>query len=215
MFAEEEGLSDILTRVISIPRLAMIDRDPETNFEELWQTFFNRYPFFETRNVDWKDQYDRYRPKVTTARCDLNAISIVLNESVVHEQGGVALACPCIYPGSAESEDVAVFDVQGATSLMSQNINSPVARAANIPFPWAGFNGPVIQALKHAKVKTALSLSKKIPSGAVTVDSDNDVVTLRGEVPNDEVRNLAEQIARDVPGVREVHNHLYAIAHSQ
>src|SRR5207237_10031816 len=66
-----------------------------------------------------------------------------------------------------------------------------------------------------AKVKTALSLSRKIPSGAVTVDSDNDVVTLRGEVPNDEVRNLAEQIARDVPGVREVHNHLYAIAHSQ
>ena len=44
---------------------------------------------------------------------------------------------------------------------------------------------------------------------------DTDVVTLRGEVPNDEVRNLAEQIARDVPGVREVHNHLYAIAHSQ
>ena len=66
-----------------------------------------------------------------------------------------------------------------------------------------------------AKVKTALSLSKKIPSGAVTVDSDNDVVTLRGEVPNDEIRNLTEQIARDVPGVREVHNHLYAIAHSQ
>jgi carboxyl-terminal processing protease len=70
MFAEEEGLSDILTRVISIPRLAMIDRDPETNFEELWQTFFNRYPFFEIRNVDWKEQYDRYRPEVTPETTD-------------------------------------------------------------------------------------------------------------------------------------------------
>jgi osmotically-inducible protein OsmY/sporulation protein YlmC with PRC-barrel domain len=66
-----------------------------------------------------------------------------------------------------------------------------------------------------AKVKTALSLSKRIPSGDIHIDSDNDVVTLRGEVPNDEVRNLAEQIARDVPGVREVQNHVYAVSHSQ
>lgn len=43
----------------------MIIRDPEKNFEELWETFYNRYPFFELRNVDWKKQYDNYRPKVT------------------------------------------------------------------------------------------------------------------------------------------------------
>jgi len=41
-------------------------RDPEKNFESLWQTFHNRYPFFELRNVAWKKQYDIYRPKVTT-----------------------------------------------------------------------------------------------------------------------------------------------------
>ena len=43
----------------------MIARDPERNFEALWRTFHNRYPFFELRNVDWKTQYDVYRPKVT------------------------------------------------------------------------------------------------------------------------------------------------------
>jgi carboxyl-terminal processing protease len=43
----------------------MIVRDPERNFEALWRTFHNRYPFFELRNVDWKTQYDTYRPKVT------------------------------------------------------------------------------------------------------------------------------------------------------
>src|SRR5216684_5283950 len=43
----------------------MINRDPEKNFEELWETFHNRYPFFELRNVDWKKQHDTYRPKVT------------------------------------------------------------------------------------------------------------------------------------------------------
>jgi hypothetical protein len=46
------------------------DRDPEKNFEELWQTFNNRYPFFELRNVDWKKQYDTYRPKVTSRTTD-------------------------------------------------------------------------------------------------------------------------------------------------
>jgi len=44
---------------------AMIIRNPEKNFEELWKTFHHRYPFFELRNVDWKKQYDTYRPKVT------------------------------------------------------------------------------------------------------------------------------------------------------
>lgn len=48
----------------------MIIRDPEKNFEELWMTFYNRYPFFELRGVDWKKQYETYRPKVTTKTSD-------------------------------------------------------------------------------------------------------------------------------------------------
>jgi C-terminal processing protease CtpA/Prc len=43
----------------------MIVRDPERNFEALWRTFYNRYPFFKLRNVDWKTQYHTYRPRVT------------------------------------------------------------------------------------------------------------------------------------------------------
>jgi len=48
----------------------MADRDPEKNFETLWKTFHDRYPFFELRNVDWNDQYETYRPKVTTKTSD-------------------------------------------------------------------------------------------------------------------------------------------------
>jgi hypothetical protein len=44
---------------------AMKIRNPEKNFGELWKTFHNRYPFFVLRNVDWKKQYDTYRPGVT------------------------------------------------------------------------------------------------------------------------------------------------------
>jgi carboxyl-terminal processing protease len=44
----------------------MIVSDPEKNFEALWSTFHNRYPFFELRKVDWNKQYETYRPKVTS-----------------------------------------------------------------------------------------------------------------------------------------------------
>jgi osmotically-inducible protein OsmY len=65
------------------------------------------------------------------------------------------------------------------------------------------------------KVKTALSLSKRIPADKINVDSEGDVVTLRGEVPSEEIRQLAESIARDVPGVSEVRNHLFAVSSTQ
>ena len=44
--------------------------DPEKNFEALWKTFHNRYPFFELRNVDWNKQYEIYRPLVTSETSD-------------------------------------------------------------------------------------------------------------------------------------------------
>jgi len=66
-----------------------------------------------------------------------------------------------------------------------------------------------------AKVKTAFSLSKRIPSGQISVDSDDGIVTLRGEVPSEEIRRLAESVARDTPGVVDVQNHLYVTGRSQ
>ena len=45
-------------------------RDPEKNFELLWETFNKRYPFFQLRNVDWKKQRDTYRPRVTSKTSD-------------------------------------------------------------------------------------------------------------------------------------------------
>lgn len=48
----------------------MAYRDPEKNFEALWATFHERYPFFVLRGVDWKKQYNDYRPKVTSRTGD-------------------------------------------------------------------------------------------------------------------------------------------------
>jgi sporulation protein YlmC with PRC-barrel domain len=62
------------------------------------------------------------------------------------------------------------------------------------------------------KVQTSFSLSRRIPTNArINVDSQDGVVTLRGEVPSQDVRTHAEELARDVPGVSQVRNHLYVI----
>lgn len=55
----------------------MIDRDAEKNFEKLWETFYERYPFFDLRKVDWDKQYKTYRPKVTTETTDEELFDIL------------------------------------------------------------------------------------------------------------------------------------------
>jgi len=63
-----------------------------------------------------------------------------------------------------------------------------------------------------AKVKAALVLNKSVPASAINVDSQDGMVTLRGEVNDQQTRDLAGKIAQDTPGVREVRNHLYVIS---
>jgi len=55
-------------------------RDPELNFDKLWETFQNRYPFFDLRNVDWKKQYDIYRPKVTQLTTDDELFALAMKQ---------------------------------------------------------------------------------------------------------------------------------------
>jgi len=50
--------------------LIIIVSDPIKNFEFLWKTFHDRYPFFDLRRVDWKEQFQIYRPKVTNKTND-------------------------------------------------------------------------------------------------------------------------------------------------
>ena len=56
---------------------ALINRDPEQNFVQLWRTFHQRYPFFDLRRVDWKKQFAKYRPKVTNKTSDRELFKIL------------------------------------------------------------------------------------------------------------------------------------------
>lgn len=48
----------------------MTAHDPGKIFDELWTTFYNRYPFFQLREVDWKKQYDSHRCRITNDTLD-------------------------------------------------------------------------------------------------------------------------------------------------
>ncbi len=73
----------------------MTAHNPETIFDELWWTFHNRYPFFQLRNVDWKKQYDLFRPRITKDTPDDELFDIFcemlkpLNDGHVELQGRI------------------------------------------------------------------------------------------------------------------------------
>ena len=58
------------------------------------------------------------------------------------------------------------------------------------------------------KVKTALGLSKRLAGFDIGVNTSDGVVTLGGQVPSEDIKSLAGEIARDTPGVTTVQNNI-------
>ena len=58
------------------------------------------------------------------------------------------------------------------------------------------------------KVKTALGLSKRLAGFDIGVATSDGVVTLGGQVPSEDIKSLAAEIARDTPGVTTVQNNI-------
>jgi hypothetical protein len=58
------------------------------------------------------------------------------------------------------------------------------------------------------KTRTALAAAEDLRDTTISVDVDNDVVTLTGTVPTDAQKAKAEQVARSIEGVKGVKNEL-------
>lgn len=56
------------------------------------------------------------------------------------------------------------------------------------------------------KVKTALGLSKRLSRFDINVNTSDGVATLAGQVPSEDIKSLAGEIARDTAGVKDVKN---------
>ena len=58
------------------------------------------------------------------------------------------------------------------------------------------------------KVKTALGLSKRLARFDINVTTNDGAVTLTGQVPSEDIKSLAGEIARDTAGVKDVKNEI-------
>jgi len=102
---------------------------------------------------------------------------------------------------------VVVYAVLGRSGRTARVDGSDVKEA------WASVKGASQNAVTTSKVKSALALSKNVSAFDINVDSSGGVVTLRGTVPSQESRRIAEEIARDTDGVKEVKNQI-SVDHS-
>jgi hypothetical protein len=59
------------------------------------------------------------------------------------------------------------------------------------------------------RVESELLRGLETPKGAININAEQGIVVLRGEVPDDGLRETLEQRAADVPGVWSVHNLLH------
>lgn len=50
--------------------------EPEKSFENLWQAYEDNYAFFNLYSLDWKQQYDLYRSKITTNTTEKELMAI-------------------------------------------------------------------------------------------------------------------------------------------
>jgi len=183
----------------------LLDVDPETLKRA---PSFQRSAWPDVSDPAWPrtidDYYGRQRPVVVSERRIVNGPRRVPARRGVSIVGVILLLC-------------LVVAVAWVTYLVStrgwdeakQDMRTSIERAA-----YAAKETSQDAALT-TKVKAALSLSRRIPAGKIDVDSQGSVVTLRGEVPSEEIRDLTESVARDVPGVSEVHNHLFAVSRTQ
>ncbi len=58
------------------------------------------------------------------------------------------------------------------------------------------------------KVKTALGLSKRLARFDINVTTSDGAATLTGQVPSEDIKSLAGEIARDTAGVKDVKNEI-------
>jgi hyperosmotically inducible periplasmic protein len=110
---------------------------------------------------------------------------------------------------------VAVLAFAGCSPGERQEVSNDASRAAQTARNEASqavtnTGKAVDDASVTAKVKSTLLADNQVSGMKIDVDTSNGVVTLNGSVSTAAERARAEQLARDIEGVRSVRNYLSA-----
>ncbi len=87
---------DSIYKMEVVPNYHWINSDrhlspPEQNFEKLWQDFEKDYAFFALRDVDWKELYEIYRPKISSTTHDSTLYRYMTEMLSLFDDGHVRL----------------------------------------------------------------------------------------------------------------------------
>jgi len=77
-------------------------KSPERNFEAFWQLFNQHYAHFETRHLDWYQQYHRFRGQVTPTTSDAQLLAIFQAMVAPLKDGHVVISPTGDLPASAQ-----------------------------------------------------------------------------------------------------------------
>lgn len=98
---------------------------PEKNFEFFWDTFDKHYPSFKIRDVDWRAQYEKYRPLVTKNTTDDQLFNILHEMVDPLRDGHVAISKTGDLPASAK---YSAFHQQFPTKASILELRAVIAR---------------------------------------------------------------------------------------
>jgi hyperosmotically inducible protein len=81
-------------------------------------------------------------------------------------------------------------------------------RNSSVQNAFSSFKESTQDAATTSRVRTALLLSKNVSPFDIKVQTIQGEVTLDGQVPSEQVKNVAGAIAQDTSGVKQVHNNV-------
>ena len=101
---------------------------PEKNFEALWKTFNKRYAFFKERKVDWRAQYDKFRPQVDTDTTDKELFKTMCDMLAPLKDGHVNLKAKRLGKPEYNPEELPRFTKEFGTRKLERQYQTMVVK---------------------------------------------------------------------------------------
>jgi hypothetical protein len=88
----------LFTRLEKLPNLCKttseLNNDPKINFQVFWDTFNEHYASFDIKDINWKEVYKKYEPKVNENTTDLELYTIFREMIAILNDGHVKMEVP-------------------------------------------------------------------------------------------------------------------------